>query len=104
VKKQRSQHDKEAGNPLQEGETYDPGEEGRLEQLAWQRDRERQRRPVRSPSALTARGASEGPIGLPGKPKRDTDAAVSHAHAHLEAMVLAERIAAVAADVVFKAG
>jgi hypothetical protein len=99
--KQRSQHDKEAGNPLQEGQEYDPVEEGRLEQLAWQKDRERQRRPVGSPSTATVQQESEHPIRSRNKPQRRTETACP-AHAHLEAMPLAERVAAVAADVVSK--
>jgi hypothetical protein len=54
--------------------------------------RERQRRPVRSPSPGTAHRASERPIGSP-KPQRRTKMAVSRARTHLESLPLAERIA-----------
>ena len=42
----RQQHDQEVANPQKEGEEHDPNEEGRLEQLAWQKHRERQRMPL----------------------------------------------------------
>jgi hypothetical protein len=82
VKNERSQHDKEAGNPPQPDEEWDPVEEGRLEQLAWRQERERQRRPVAIPKPSSTQpgsdqqsGAPSGDpimdIALPGKKKSD---------------------------------